>query len=739
MTLTETRQCEPLGRRRVTLGEVKETIEREVKLAPGEGFVLPELGGEPQPTRVFTSTYHDTDDLVLARHGVTLRHRVEGGAGVWQLKLPRGDDERIELEQPGPPARPPLELVSLLVAFLRGREIAPVTRLRTRRNVVMTDGAEIVDDSVSVMEGQRVLRRFRELEVELVGGDGRVLRRLEKQLRAAGASTGETRPKLFQALDLTEPAGPAAPQRDAPPSVALEIAFGEQARQILAHDPGTRLGSDPEELHKLRVATRRLRAFLRVARKAVDPEWSDGLRSELQWLGQALGPARDLDVLGEYLAAELETLGAGSDETRSLLDGLEAERARARLTVVEALSSDRYLALLNRLDTASTPVLTGDESPLADRWRTEWKRAKRAIAALDADSSDEELHEARIRLKKARYAAELAAHELGRRGERFGKAAAKLQDVLGAHQDAVVAEERIRAWHASAGGGDRRAARPTPARQEAPGPRRPADGVEEAPSRREAARVTVVRAAGGVPVRASADGGLEVLVVHRDQYDDWTFPKGKCDPEEPDEACAVREVAEETGLRCRLADELPSTSYVDARGRPKRVRYWRLARRGRRARLRPRGRRGALGDGRRGGAAADVRAGRRRASGGRASQARLAPGRLRSSQATSRIAIAPVAATHIAATFATRSHRSDRLSTGCGVTCSRRRSGSLGPHPTEAASRVVMYAFRLAPSSSAACVSAAWRPGGMRRSRRPLGRRDFEEVPDRRRWAGRSP
>lgn len=83
--------------------------------------------------------------------------------------------------------------------------------------------------------------------------------------------------------------------------------------------------------------------------------------------------------------------------------------------------------------------------------------------------------------------------------------------------------------------------------------------------------MTVVRAAGGVVVR---DG--EVALVHRPAYDDWTFPKGKADKAESDEACALREVAEETGLRCRLGDELPSTEYVDARGRPKRVRWWRM-------------------------------------------------------------------------------------------------------------------------------------------------------------------
>jgi len=87
--------------------------------------------------------------------------------------------------------------------------------------------------------------------------------------------------------------------------------------------------------------------------------------------------------------------------------------------------------------------------------------------------------------------------------------------------------------------------------------------------------MTVVRAAGGVPVRAGTDG-LEVLVVHRPQYGDWSFPKGKCEPDESDAACALREVSEETGLRCALDEELPSTSYTDSRGRPKRVRYWRL-------------------------------------------------------------------------------------------------------------------------------------------------------------------
>ena len=84
-----------------------------------------------------------------------------------------------------------------------------------------------------------------------------------------------------------------------------------------------------------------------------------------------------------------------------------------------------------------------------------------------------------------------------------------------------------------------------------------------------------MRAAGGVVVRRSGDES-EVLLVHRPAYDDWTFPKGKADPGESDEDCAVREVEEETGLRCSLGRELPSTEYTDARDRPKLVRYWRM-------------------------------------------------------------------------------------------------------------------------------------------------------------------
>jgi len=427
---------------------VRESIERELKLVPGEGFVMPQLGA-PLPTRVFVSTYHDSADLRLARHGITFRHRLEEGTGLWQLKLPHGA-HRIELEQAGPPARPPLELTSLLVGHLRGRDLVRVARLRTRREGVRAMGAEIVEDNVTVLDGVHVARRFRELEVELVEGDEQTLRRLGKELRRAGAEERPLRSKLLQALDLAEPPGPIVITDSATPRMAVALSLAEQLRRMLAHDPGTRLGHDPEDLHQLRVATRRARAVLRAARPLVDSVWADRLRAELGWLGAALGPARDADVLLESMLVEVAALGDNAGAAASLLVQLEAERTDRRGAVVEALSSDRYLALLETLEAVEPETVPrAGKGTLASVWAAELRRTRRAADALADEPPDDELHAFRIRVKRLRYATELAAHELGRsRAEDVVRAAKTLQDTLGEHQDAVVAEERVRVWAA---------------------------------------------------------------------------------------------------------------------------------------------------------------------------------------------------------------------------------------------------------------------------------------------------
>ena len=414
---------------------IRESLERELKLKATESFELPDLGGAAIPPRVFVSTYHDTPAHRLARHGVTLRHRVENGKGLWQLKLPRGD-ARLELEVPGSPAQPPEELAALLAAYVRLEPLGPVARLRTRRTGVRADGAEVVHDSVAVLDDQKVTGGFDELEVELLEGDEKTLRRIEKALRKAGAGDPELRPKVFQALDLEFERESTKRPAEASAAEVLRSQLHVQYERLLAHDPGTRLGTDPEELHQFRVATRRLRAFLRAGSPLLEPHWVSPLRAELRWLGGVLGPVRDLDVLIDRLDPEVEQLELESRRGQVLLTALRRERTRKRRALRRALSSARYFALLDRLE-APAPVVAA-RLTLEQIHAREHEKLRKAMRALADDSPDAELHEARIKAKRARYAAELLEDR------DYVKAAKVLQDVLGEHQDAVVAVARLR-------------------------------------------------------------------------------------------------------------------------------------------------------------------------------------------------------------------------------------------------------------------------------------------------------
>jgi CHAD domain-containing protein len=430
---------------------VKATLERERKLTAPSGFVLPHLPGEPLPARELSSTYHDTPGLRLAAAGITLRHRVERGGGAWQLKLPHEGD-RLELEFEGGPRAVPADVTALLTAHLRGARPVPVARLRTHRaGVLVRSGgralAEVVVDSVAVFEGRRIARRFEELEVELVDGTVSDLRGIVRRLRRAGAVEADLRPKLFQALDLPPPETPQWPDRSAPAREHVAAALRAQYRAIVRHDPGTRLGRDSEELHQMRVATRRMRAILRAARPLLDPEWVREVRAELGWLGGALGPVRDLDVLVEHLRADAGALG-GEDEGAflTLILKLEAERAADRDAMLAALGDPRYIALIERLDTDTrAPPAEGSDRSLRDLAAREFRRLRKAMRALGPDPPDDELHAARIAVKRARYAAELAERAVGRGATAVIREAKVLQDVLGDHQDAAVAEARIRA------------------------------------------------------------------------------------------------------------------------------------------------------------------------------------------------------------------------------------------------------------------------------------------------------
>jgi CHAD domain-containing protein len=236
----------------------------------------------------------------------------------------------------------------------------------------------------------------------------------------------------------------------------VRASLDQRLRALLTHEPGTRTGEDIEDLHQMRVAVRRMRATLKAARPLLDAAWSDDLRAELGWLGGALGPVRDLDVLLLRLHREMASLPADEQNAGvALLDALERERTTARAAMLEALTAPRYFGLLERLaETVSAPLPTpapGDapRPALVDLVRAEARKLRRAVEKAGDDPPDEVLHALRIRGKRVRYTGELVAPSLrgtpaGKQVKRLLSATTALQEVLGDHQDACVAEQRIR-------------------------------------------------------------------------------------------------------------------------------------------------------------------------------------------------------------------------------------------------------------------------------------------------------
>src|SRR5437667_6655521 len=453
-------------------------LEREVKVGAGPAFHLPDLAGviegvavAPPETVRMETVYYDTPDLRLARWGVSLRRRAGEG---WTLKLapppstpgkPGAVLERDELTFQGSATRPPDAALEVVRAYVRKAELVPVARLSTvRRRVRLVDAtgnrvAEVVDDEVSVRDGRRVAARFREIEVEVpspdgAGGEDSIITPLVTRLRGAGAGAPDPTPKHIRALGpraieapevSPQPLPAAAPAKD-----VIRNAIAESVAGLLHHDPLVRTGRDPEAVHQARVATRKLRSNLRTFGPLLDPEWTEPLRSELGWLAMGLGAVRDREVLLERLRERAKSLPASDQRSAaSLLQLLESEIDELRKKLLADLDSQRYIDLLERLvEAAHSPQTLPDAdqpaaSVLPALATTPWRRLRSAVRGLPKPPTDPELPRIRILAKRARYAAEAVA-PVAAGAAAFARAAAKLQTILGEHQDSVTAQAWLR-------------------------------------------------------------------------------------------------------------------------------------------------------------------------------------------------------------------------------------------------------------------------------------------------------
>ncbi|HEU5004118.1 MAG TPA: CYTH and CHAD domain-containing protein [Actinomycetota bacterium] len=449
-------------------------FEREVKLSAPAGFRWPVFPPESavvavaQERKNFQTVYVDTPDLRLARWGCSLRHR--SGEG-WTLKLPTASasgpllvrgEYTFEGEATGPNPKPPAEALALVTAYIRGAETKPAARLRTVRHPVRLQGAdgtplaEMVLDEVSVLEGRKLVERFREIEVEVgPNTSAETLDVILEALRSSGAVPTDPVPKYARALGTRAWAPPEVEVTELSATASagqlVRRAIAASVDRYLRQEPGVRLGEDPEAVHQARVATRRLRSDLRTFAPLIEESWSQELGDKVRWLGGLLGAARDADVLHERLRARVESLPEDDRPAGSKLTAdLGADRAAAHAALLDALKGDEYIAVVQALvDAARSPHLLPDSHQPAHQvagslLRGPWRKLRRQVAALAFPPPDAELHEVRIRAKRCRYAAEAVAPVLGRRAAAYARAAAGLQEVLGEHQDAVVAAGVLR-------------------------------------------------------------------------------------------------------------------------------------------------------------------------------------------------------------------------------------------------------------------------------------------------------
>lgn len=449
--------------------------EVELKFRVTGAFALPELASLPgvarvqvRPTFTMSNVYYDTADLRLFRWGITLRRREGGPDQGWHLKLPvQGASEGVRDEIRAPLSDTlPEDLARIVRPFARSAPLGPVAALRTERTpriLVTTDGAqaiEIVDDTVSVLDGDRIATRFREIEAEaLPAHDGAIdealLQRVGDALLAAGAVPG-TMSKAGAALGPRAAVPPDVaelpwPDAGAPAGDVVAAYLALHCRRLLLADLLLRRDL-PDAVHQMRVSARRLRSGLKVFEPLVDEAWARALRAELGWMASGLGAARDTEVLRERLDDHAAELGEDDAErARTVIDASLARRMAAAEDEVRAVvDSDRYVALLEMLvDGVRRPPLTERaaqpaHTALPPLVAKAFRRLESRVEGLEPATPSPVWHEARIAAKRARYSADAVAPVLGHDMARLADRLADVTEVLGHHQDAHVAQSTLR-------------------------------------------------------------------------------------------------------------------------------------------------------------------------------------------------------------------------------------------------------------------------------------------------------
>ncbi len=450
--------------------------EIERKYDVGDAAELPPLDRVPGvatttlPEHVeLEAVYFDTEDLRLAAAGVTLRRRSGGNDAGWHLKLPVGRDERQELRLPLGAAsddRVPEELLDRVRVFLRERREVAVVTVRTRRTsrrLLSAEGTamvEVTDDAVSAerLTGEDGALRWREWEVELVEGDRDVMDAVEVALLAAGARPAVIGSKLGRALGDRVPTRsvPTEPTKRSTAGDVLLAYLHDQRAELHRQDMRFRAG-EQSAVHQLRIAARRLRSALASYRRLLEPGSTDRLRSDLKWLGGVLAEARDAQVLRERLTGlvDAQPIELVLGPVRRRIDDELGQAYRiGRGNAAEALSDHRYFELLDTLDALlatppwAEPAAEPARRELPRRLKAEIKRVRRrartARSASDRTQLDVAMHDIRKAAKRLRYAAEAARPALGKPAKRLARRAKDAQQLLGEHQDTVVARAVLR-------------------------------------------------------------------------------------------------------------------------------------------------------------------------------------------------------------------------------------------------------------------------------------------------------